>query len=269
MAASSKGRLLLVPNVLDQAALNAEVGSAAGVALDQALPLAVIQAAARITHWVVETPKVARAFLKQVDARVGLSQPLQSLHLAELPRPAKGGAKGGARASGASGDALWLGLLQPALEGHDLGLLSDAGLPAVADPGADLVAAAHAAGIAVWPLAGPSSLLLTLAASGLNGQSFAFHGYLPIDAQERQRRLQALEVQSRQGRQTQLLIETPYRNAALWAALLQVLRDDTWLSVGCGLTGPTGFCRTLRVAQWRRTPLSLPSDQPAVFALLA
>src|SRR5205085_6039564 len=126
---------------------------------------------------------------------------------------------------------------RPALEGGcDIGLICEAGMPAIADPGAALVSAAHAAGLTVVPLSGPSSLLLALAASGLNGQSFAFVGYLPVDASERATRIRELEAASRRASQTQLIIETPYRNEALLAGLLAALQPATRVSVSCGLT---------------------------------
>jgi 16S rRNA (cytidine1402-2'-O)-methyltransferase len=156
-----------------------------------------------------------------------------------------------------------------ALDGHDLGLLSEAGLPAVADPGALLVEAAHAAGVGVLPLAGASSLLLALAASGLNGQSFAFVGYLPQDATPRATRLRELEALSLRHGQTQLIIETPYRNVALMSAMLGTLAPTTRLSVSCGLTLPGGWSRSDSIAGWRSRPVSLPDRVPAVFALLA
>ena len=249
------GRLLLVPNTLD-------FGIAGeGSALQDVLPHGVLQAAAGLTHWVAENAKTARAFLKRVDALVPLAVPLQQMQIVELPRPVKGSAKSAAPDLAP--------LLAPIEHGHDLGLISEAGLPAVADPGAALVAAAHARGIVVVPLVGPSSLLLALAASGLNGQSFAFVGYLPVDAGARAARIRELEALSGRAEQTQLMIETPYRNGALFAALLEQLQPATRLSVSCGLTLPQGFTRSDTVAGWRRSPLALPSDVPAVFALLA
>jgi 16S rRNA (cytidine1402-2'-O)-methyltransferase len=160
-------------------------------------------------------------------------------------------------------------LLAPAQTGHDIGLISEAGLPAVADPGAALVQAAHALGVTVVALPGPSSLLLALAASGLNGQSFAFVGYLPVEAQERGVRIRELEALSRRLNQTQLMIETPYRNAALLGALLAHLNPATRLSVSSGLTLAGGFTRTDTVAAWRAGPHQLAADVPAVFSLLA
>jgi 16S rRNA (cytidine1402-2'-O)-methyltransferase len=150
-----------------------------------------------------------------------------------------------------------------------MGLISEAGLPAVADPGAALVQAAHRLGIGVRPLSGPSSLLLALAASGLNGQSFAFVGYLPVESARRAYRIRELEALSRRLGQTQLVIETPYRNTALLDALVATLDQHTRLSVGCGLTVPQEWTRSDTVAGWRAAPASLPNDMPAVFGLLA
>jgi len=249
------GTLLLVPNTLD---LGADA-----VDLQEVLPLGVIRRAAALAHWVAEDARSTRAFLKRVNAVVALAQPLQETQIHELPRPRKGG--GGAPVAAAE----WRALLAPALAGHDLGLISEAGLPAVADPGAALVGAAHALGVPVLPLAGASSLLLALAASGLNGQSFAFVGYLPQEAAARSTRLAALEALSRRQQQTQLIIETPYRNAALLAALLAGLGAETQLSVSCGLTLPGGWSRTDSVAGWRARPVQMPDRVPAVFALLA
>jgi 16S rRNA (cytidine1402-2'-O)-methyltransferase len=248
------GTLLLVPNTLD---LGAEA-----VPLAEVLPAGVILRAAALRHWVAEDARSARAFLKRVAVTTPLVAPLQELHIEELPRPRKGSREPVPAAA-------WQALLQPALQGHDLGLISEAGLPAVADPGAELVAAAHAAGLRVLPLAGASALLLALAASGLNGQSFAFVGYLPQDVAARTQRIRELEATSKRHAQTQLAIETPYRNAALMQALLAALAPTTMLSVSCGLTLPQGFSRTRRVADWRVQPLELPSDLPAVFAWLA
>ena len=251
------GTLYLVPNTLDFGT------TAAGDApdLQEVLPLGAIRIAARLSHWVAENAKTTRAFLKRVDAVVPLSQALQSIQITELPRPIKGAKV----ASAVNLDAL----LAPILQGHDIGLISEAGLPAVADPGAALVQAAHGLRVTVVPLSGPSSLLLALAASGLNGQSFAFVGYLPVEAAERAARIHELESTSRRSNQTQLMIETPYRNEALLAGLLAALSPQTRLSVSCGLTLPRGWTRTDTVANWKAAPVSLPKDIPAVFSLLA
>ncbi len=251
---ASRGRLLLVPNTLDL--------GAAEVDLRDVLPDGVIRCAAGLLHWVVEDARSARAFLKRVGTIHPLAAPLQALQIHELPRARKGSHE-------PVPPAAWHALLQPALGGHDLGLLSEAGLPAVADPGAALVQAAHKAGVAVEPLAGASSLLLALAASGLNGQSFAFVGYLPQDTTARATRLKELETLSRRLGQTQLVIETPYRNAALLAAMTSVLGGDTRLAVSCGLTLQGGWTRSDTVAGWRKSPVQMPDRWPAVFSLLA
>lgn len=248
------GRLLLVPNTLD---LGAEA-----VALTQVLPAGVIEAAAALTHWVAEDARSARAFLKRVAALQPLPRPLQELAIVEMPRPRKGSREDVPAQA-------WRELLAPAHQGQDIGLLSEAGLPAVADPGAQLVAQAHALGLTVVPLSGPSSLILAVAASGLNGQSFAFVGYLPQEAAARVASLRELEAHSRRWQQTQLFIETPYRNAALMEALLATLSPGTRVSVACGLTLPRGFNRTATVAQWRQAPRVLPDKVPAVFGMLA
>ena len=248
------GRLLLVPNTLDH--------GNEPVSIELVLPRGVIAAAARLVHWVVEDARSARAFLKRVDAVAPLSSPLQSLAMQEIPRPRKG-------SRDLVSAAEWQALLQPALQGNDLGLLSEAGLPAVADPGAALVEAAHAQGIPVVPLAGPSALLLALAASGLNGQSFAFVGYLPHEADARLRRLRELEALSRNSRQAQLFIEAPYRNQALADAVVAALQPTTRLSISCGLTLDGGWTRSQPVALWRRTPAQVSDRMPAVFAIQA
>lgn len=249
------GALYLVPNTLDFG------GKDPAPDLRELLPLGVIGVAARLNHWVAENAKSARAFLKRVDAVAPLALALQSLSIIELPRPQKGTPQGPA--------ASLQPLLAPALQGHDMGLISEAGLPAVADPGAALVQAAHRAAIRVVALPGASSLLLAVAASGLNGQSFAFVGYLPVEATERCVRIRELEALSRRQRQTQLMIETPYRNEALLGALLAHLQPGTRLSVSVGLTLPSGFTRADTVASWKSRPASLPTDTPAVFCLLA
>lgn len=251
------GRLLLVPNGLD-------LGAEDAPPIDQVLSLGVLREAAVLRHWVVENAKSTRAFLKRVAAVVPLGHPLQSLQIDELPRPVKGSAN---RQTAAPEDLA--SLLAPARSGHDIGLLSEAGLPGVADPGAALVQQAHRLGLPVVALPGPSALVLALAASGLNGQRFAFAGYLPTEPAERATRLRALEQQSRQWQQTQLFIETPYRNTALLQAALEILAPTTWLSISCGLTLPNGFTRSDRVAGWRQHDSVLPNHTPAVFSMLA
>jgi 16S rRNA (cytidine1402-2'-O)-methyltransferase len=252
-AAAASGALVLVPNALD-------FGAPSPGPLQAALPGPVLQRAARIRHWVVEDAKSARAFLGRVATVAPLAAPLQVLDIRELPRPRKGGTP--CAEAGASG---MLALLAPAQQGHDVGLLSEAGLPAVADPGAALVRAAHGLGLRVDALPGPSALMLALAASGLNGQHFAFIGYLPVPADDRARRIRELDGLSRRLKQTQIAIETPYRNAALLEALVEHLAPDTRLAVACALTWPEGWNRTLPVAQWRRGERAIDNRLPAVF----
>lgn len=249
----SPPRLLLIPAPLD-------FGLDASAPLAEVLPLRTIRAAAGLTHWVVENAKTARAVLKRVEAVTPLALPLQQLSITELPRPPKGQGRVAID---------WAPLLAPLRSGQDLGLLSEAGLPAVADPGAHLVAAAHKAGFAVQGLPGSSSIVQAVAASGLNGQSFAFHGYAPTDAAERLQRLREWEAQSRKWQQTQVLIETPYRNQALLQALLQALHPSTQLAVSRALTTLHEWTRSATVAQWRQQPSELPTDQPAMFSWLA
>jgi len=249
------GTLYLVPNALDGGTTEA------GVDLGDRLPLGTLRVAARLAGWVAENAKATRAFLKRVDAVCPLARPIQEIAIVELPRPAKG------RAGSAPFDADRL--LAPAVGGSDLGLISEAGLAAVADPGALLVAAAHHAGIRVVALPGASSITLAVAASGLNGQSFAFVGYLPIEAGARAARIRELESASRRLAQTQVMIETPYRNAALLAALLAELQPATTLAVSLGLTLAGESTRSDTVERWRLDPGTLPADVPAVFSLLA
>jgi 16S rRNA (cytidine1402-2'-O)-methyltransferase len=253
--AGRAGTLVLVPNTLD-------FGSEEPAPLIASLPEAVLQRAAALKHWVVEDAKTARAFLKRVGAHAALAAPLQSLSILELPRAAKG-------AGSAVPDGAWSALLEPALAGHDIGLLSEAGLPAVADPGAALVARAHAQGLAVEPLPGASALMLALAASGLNGQQFAFVGYLPIKDEARAARIRELDAASRRKGLTQIAIETPYRNAALLHALLQHLSPSTRLCVACAIGWPQGWCRMRRVSQWRGSPPAISDKLPAVFLFQA
>lgn len=251
------GRLYLVPTPLDH-------GCEAVVPLPDVLPLGTLRVAAALAHWISENARSTRAFLKRVDAVVPLGQPIQAQHIIELPHALH--KKGDHRATrDADADAhAWLA---PALDGCDIGLTSEAGMPAVADPGSSVVRAAHALGIEVVPLIGPASILLALAASGLGGQSFAFVGYLPQAADERARRIRALEALARKSGQTQLFIEAPYRNAALLGALLQHLQPATRLAVASGLTLPGAELRSARVQDWRTRPALADARLPAIFAI--
>jgi len=241
------GTLYLIPNTLGPCDL------------DAVLPAQVRIITAGLDTFIAENAKTARAFLKLVGASHPLCKPLQEMQIAEL---------------NVNTPATALpSLLAPLLAGKDAGLLSEAGVPAVADPGADLVRLAHAKGVKVRPLVGPSSILLALMASGLNGQSFAFNGYLPTDANERGKRIKVLEQRSRQDKQTQIFIETPYRNAALLEALATHCGGSTLICVATDLSLEFETIRTTTAQQWQRELKAgrAPDFQkkPTVFLLLA
>jgi 16S rRNA (cytidine1402-2'-O)-methyltransferase len=234
------GRLLLLPSRLSDGEL------------DDVLPASVVDTARATRYFLAERAKTTRAFLKAI----GHPGPLQALDIAEIghePDPAR--------------IAAWL---QPLAQGHDIALLSEAGCPGVADPGANIVQYAHDHGFAVRPLVGPSALLLALMASGLSGQRFRFVGYLPQDAAELGRAIVALEAASRAG-ETQLFIETPYRNERLLDALLRHCAGDTRITIAASLTGRDEYVATHSVEAWRRigaTGRPALRDRPTVFALM-
>ena len=251
-----KGRLFLVPTPLDH-------GCAEQTPLDDVLPLGTIKKAAAIACWISENAKSTRAFLKRVDALVPLAQPIQTQQITELPREVH---KKGDHQTSATWDAR--PLLAAALAGQDVGLVSEAGMPAVADPGSSVVRAAHELGIEVLPLTGPVSLLLALAASGLNGQNFAFIGYLPQDASARTTQIQQISRAVQQSGQTRIVIETPYRNQVLLEALLSGLDGQLRLCVASGLTLPDADgARSARVAEWREARWPVTPKAPAVFLI--
>ena len=250
---TAAGKLYLVPAPLD-------FGCATQAPLRDVMPDGTLLQASRLTHWICENAKSARAYLKRIHALHPLARPMQQLQITELPREVhkKGDHDGNFDARP---------LLAAVLDGHDVGLLSEAGMPAVADPGSSVARAAHEMGIELVPLIGPVSLLLALAASGLNGQNFAFVGYLPQEASERGQRIRELESLALKSGQTQLFIETPYRNAALWQALLQTLQPTTRLSVSSGLTLPQAVSRSMVAKAWKQQPSPLDNDTPAVFLI--
>lgn len=214
------------------------------------LPTPVLRIVADLQCFVAENARSARAFLKQIPSR----HPLQSIDIQELNEHTR--------------DDQLQPLLAPLLAGRDVGLVSEAGCPGVADPGAALIALAHRHGVRVVPMVGPSAILLALMASGMNGQQFAFVGYIPAPPAERQQRLRELEARSGADNETILLIETPYRAQALFDAAIATLRPGTLLSVAAELTLPAERVRCASVENWRRAPLVL-GKVPAVFALLA
>ena len=230
------GRLYVVPSLL-------------GVVPPAAvLPQGTIEIARSLSHFVVETPRIARQFLKTLEMR----RPLAELAMTELNEHTPAGNVPG--------------LLEPALRGFDLGLVTDAGCPGVADPGASLVRAAHDAGVRVVALVGPSAILLALMASGMNGQNFAFRGYLPAKPAPRDAALRALDRAADTGA-TQIFIETPYRNDALIAAVLEVCRSTLRLCVAVDLTLPGEQVVSRTVGAWRSTPRSPIGKRPAIFLL--
>lgn len=230
------GTLYLVPSGLG------------GAAPGRFLPEATAAIVRELRHFVVEDAKTARAFLKAIAYPL----PLRSASFAVLNEH--------------TAPAALDGLLSPLREGKDVGVMSEAGCPGVADPGAQLVRRAHAAGMRVIPLVGPSALLLALMASGMNGQRFAFQGYLPIDDGRRCAKIAQLEAQSAREDTTQIFIETPYRNSALFDALVKTCKADTLLCIAADLTAETEFVRTLTIGDWRRQAPEL-NRRPAVFLL--
>ena len=216
-----------------------------GGAAADALPASALATIRTLRRFAVENAKSARAFLNDV----GMPCAIQDLRISALDHDLSAE-------------------IRELQNGISLGLLSEAGCPAIADPGARLVEAAHAAGIRVAPLVGPSSIVLALMASGLEGQRFAFCGYLPREAPARDRRIRELEARSRRERETQIFIETPYRNDALMAALLAQLAARTSLCVAADMTLATETIETRSVAAWRKTRRVL-GKRPSVFLLLS
>ena len=245
------GTLYLLPNTLGTAH--------PAHALFDVIPVEVQKITANLDHFIAENAKTTRIYLKLVQANFPLAKPLQEIQISELNVNTK--------------ESELSALLAPLLAGIDVGLISEAGVPAVADPGANLVRLAHQSNVMVRPLVGPSSLLLSVMASGLNGQSFAFNGYLPTDPDQRSKRIQELEARSRKEKQTQLFIETPYRNAALLEALCKACHPATQLCVATDLTLVGESIQTKPVAQWAALIAKgkMPdfNKKPTVFLFLA
>ncbi|EEI90957.1 putative S-adenosylmethionine-dependent methyltransferase, YraL family [Sphingobacterium spiritivorum ATCC 33300] len=202
-----------------------------------------------LDEYIVENEKTARKFLKQA----GLSIPQQQLIIHDYGKHNR---------DQGNKQEFFRGLMS----GKNVGLMSEAGCPGVADPGADIVAEAHSKGIKVVPLVGPSSILLALMASGFSGQKFAFQGYLPIDKSDRNRKIKDLEAQAYRDKQTQIFIETPFRNNTLFAELLKVCKPQTKICVACNLTAQDEFVLTLTVDQWKKRKDDF-HKKPAIFLL--
>jgi len=204
----------------------------------------------KLKYFVVENVKSARRFLKRVDKSININE----LTFFELHNN--------------DDIAEQINFLQHAINGNAIGLLSDAGLPAIADPGEQFVLLAHQYNVKVVPLVGPSSVLLALMASGLNGEKFAFHGYLPIQKKERKQAIKRLEALSLQNEASQIFIETPYRNNQLLESLKSTCRDETFLCVAANLTLEDEFITTLTIEKWRTKKYDFHKI-PAVFVLQA
>lgn len=216
----------------------------------EVLPISIKRAIENIDYYIVENEKSARHFIKKISPR----KPQPHLRLQLLNKYTEA--------------AAIPTFLKPCLDGHDMGVISEAGCPGVADPGAEVVRIAHEKGIQVIPMVGPSSILLALMASGMNGQSFAFNGYLPIDSNERRRRIKHLEKISKTMNQSQIFMETPYRNDKLMAELLKTLSLNTRLCVACDISLSTEYIVTKTVGQWKKTPLAL-HKRPVIFIVQA
>lgn len=229
-----KGKIVLIPTTLGD-----------GAPLE-VLPISIKRAIEDIDYYIVENEKSARRFIKKISPR----KPQPSLHIEILNKYTE--------------KETIPAFLEPCLEGHNVGVISEAGCPGIADPGADVVKIAHQKNIQVVPLVGPSSIVLALMASGMNGQNFAFNGYLPIDSSERKKAIKHLEKLSSTLNQSQLFIETPYRNDKLLAELLRTLNDRTHLCIACDITLATEYIATKTVAEWKKTNLDL-HKRPSIF----
>ena len=202
-----------------------------------------------IRHFIVENIRSARRFLRQVDREF----PIDDSVFYEMGKHAD--------------ERLFSQYLQPLRDGKPMGVISEAGCPAVADPGADVVAIAQRQNLRVIPLVGPSSMIMAVMGSGLNGQSFAFNGYLPVDPQDKAKKLKALETRAWNEHQTQLFIETPYRNLKMFQALVQTLRPQTRMCIAAGITTADEYIHTHTIAEWKKIELPDLSKVPAIFLI--
>ncbi|WP_024481355.1 SAM-dependent methyltransferase [Cellulophaga baltica] len=238
MDTTTFGKLYLIPTTLGE---NEPL---------EVLPLSVKQAIENINHYIVENEKTARRFIKKISSKKSQGDLiLESLNKFTEPE-------------------MIPSFLQPCLEGHDVGVISEAGCPGIADPGADVVRIAHEKNIRVVPLVGPSSILLALMASGFNGQNFAFNGYLPIDNGERRSAIKRLEKLSKDADQSQVFIETPYRNDKLLAELIKIVHPFTKICVACDITLPTELIATKTAKQWTTENIDL-HKRPTIFIIQA
>jgi 16S rRNA (cytidine1402-2'-O)-methyltransferase len=235
---SNKGKLILIPNVI------------AAETQDSVLSFQIRNALPAVKHFLAEDVRTARRFLSSLQ----IYPAIESLQFSVLDKNTR--------------YEEMEGLFSPVLEGHDLGVLSEAGCPGVADPGSMAAQYAHEHGIRVVPLVGPSSILLALMASGLNGQKFSFHGYLPINKEDTAKTIRELEKESKTKNQTQIFIETPYRNNSLLQNLIKALSAETRLTLAIDLTGTEEMITTKKIKEWRLQTVELPK-KPVVFLFLA
>lgn len=227
------GKLFLIPNTLGETEIS-------GV-----IPSEVVLLIKRIRIFASENPKNTRRFLKKIDKTIDIDQ-LTFLELNE------------------HSERKDVEACLPWLKDSDVGIISEAGCPGIADPGAELVALAHQKGFRVVPLVGPSSILLALIASGFNGQNFSFNGYLPVKSNERSRALKNFEKQSAMENRTQIFIETPYRNQKLFEELIQTLHPQTMLSIACDITTENEYIKSLTILEWRKQKPDI-NKRPAIF----
>ena len=217
--------------------------------IDQVLPSYNHEVIMGIRYFIVENIRSARRFLRQTDREF----PIDESTFCEMGKH--------------SDEKLYSSYLQPLREGKPVGVISEAGCPAVADPGADIVSIAQGEGLRVIPLAGPNSMIMAVMSSGLGGQSFAFNGYLPVEPADRAKRLKMLETRAWTEGQTQLFIETPYRNQKMFQSLIAALRPQTRLCIAAGITTKEEYIRTLRISEWKSTTLPDLSKVPAIFLI--
>ncbi|MFJ1432033.1 SAM-dependent methyltransferase [Capnocytophaga canimorsus] len=229
------GKLYLIPNLLGESTV------------DAVFPPQVASVVSSLTHFIVENEKSARKFIKQITpekSQQSLNFYVINKHTQATEIPS---------------------FLNPCFLGFSVGVISEAGCPGIADPGSEVVSLAHQKNICVVPLVGPSSILLAMMASGLNGQSFAFNGYLPIDREQRKKTLKSLERKAREG-QTQIFIETPYRNDKMLADLLQTLQSNTLLCIASDITLPTETIKTQTISQWKKVKVDF-QKRPTIFII--
>ncbi|MBP3712731.1 MAG: SAM-dependent methyltransferase [Bacteroidaceae bacterium] len=217
--------------------------------VEQVLPSYNHEVIMGIRHFIVENIRSARRFLRQTDREF----PIDDSTFYEMGKHAD--------------EKLFSRYLQPLRDGMPVGVISEAGCPAVADPGADIVSIAQREGLPVVPLVGPNSMIMAVMSSGLGGQSFAFNGYLPVEPSDRAKRLKALETRAWAEGQTQLFIETPYRNQKMFQSLLTTLRPQTRLCIAAGITTAGEYIRTLHVSEWKKIKLPDLSKVPAIFLI--